>query len=216
MDMLSKPTDVFPLQTKEKRPIAVTCMTFDDNEYNGFLVGGEDGYIYKGNRLEVRAGIKCIYEQHDAPITGISKFSTPESKFNNLFLTSYIDSTIKLWSLDDEKPLHTINNNYEYVMDIAWSPTNPALFGTVNESGHLDLWNMNMDTEEPIISTMLNGQPALNRISWLYSGKHIAIGDIDGKLHIYDIDESLTHPVYDENTGLCETLDMLKQKRLLN
>lgn len=48
MDMLSKPIDVFTLGTKQKRPIAATCMTFTDIEYNDFLVGGEDGCVYKG------------------------------------------------------------------------------------------------------------------------------------------------------------------------
>ncbi|XP_058975022.1 cytoplasmic dynein 1 intermediate chain-like isoform X1 [Musca domestica] len=215
MDMLSKPIDVFTLGTKQKRPIAATCMTFTDIEYNDFLVGGEDGCVYKANRFDANAGIKAKYEQHDCPISGISMSHSSASEFNHLFLTSSIDSTIKLWSLHSENPLHTIYNNFDYVMDISWCPTNPALFGTVNESGHIDLWNINMDSEEPIVSTIVDGQPALNRFSWMPNAKHIAVGDLDGRLYLYEADNRLTQPVHNENSALIETLDMLRQKSLI-
>ncbi|XP_073829586.1 cytoplasmic dynein 1 intermediate chain-like isoform X2 [Musca autumnalis] len=220
IDMLHKPIDIFTLEAEKKRPISVTCMTFMTEAYDKFLVGSEDGCVYKANRLDVNPAIKAIHEQHDAPITGISKSFSPATEFNHLFLTSSIDSTIKLWSLHDKKPLHTIsgNNNYDYIMDIAWSPTNPALFATVNENAHFDIWNINMNTEEPVVSTIVEGQPALNRISWISNGggRQIAVGDLDGKLHLYDVDEKLTQPEHDANSLLCETLDMLRQNSLIN
>lgn len=123
-----------------------------------------------------------------------------------------MDSTIKLWSLGHSESIHTFKSNCDYVMDVAWSPINPALFAAVDGSGRLDLWNLNMDTEEPVASVIFEGQTALNRLSWMSDGKHISIGDINGKLYLYDIDDHLAQPAPDEISALCETLKMLKQK----
>ena len=69
--------------------------------------------------------------------------------------------------------------------DVAWSPTHPALFATVDGTGRLDLWNLNNDTEVSTASVSVDGSPAaLNRVSWTPSGLHVTAGDDAGELHI--------------------------------
>ena len=41
------------------------------------------------------------------------------------------------------------DNNGDYVTDVQWSPTNPALFSSVDIRGSLDIWHLNHDTEVP-------------------------------------------------------------------
>lgn len=50
-------------------------------------------------------------------------------------------------SLQNNKPLYSFEDNSDYVYDVMWSPTHPALFACVDGVGHLDLWNLNNDTE---------------------------------------------------------------------
>lgn len=74
-------------------------------------------------------------------------------------------------------------------MDVKWSPAHPALFAAVDGSGRLDLWNLNQDTEVPAASVTVEGNPALNRVSWTPSGLHVTVGDNQGKIWVYDVAE---------------------------
>ena len=66
--------------------------------------------------------------------------------------------------------------------DVAWSPTHPALFATVDGTGRLDLWNLNNDTEVSSASVSVDGPAAaFNRVSWTQSGLHVTAGDDAGK-----------------------------------
>ncbi len=89
----------------------------------------------------------------------------------------------------ENKPLHSFEDNSDYVYDARWSPIHPALFATVDGMGRLDLWNLNNDTEVPTASTHVEGQVALNKCRWHQNGNLIAAGDDVGKIHIYDVGE---------------------------
>jgi dynein intermediate chain len=137
-----------------------------------------------------RAGLTETYEGHQGPVTGISAHAVQGGiDFSHLFLTSSLDWTIKLWSLKENKPLYSFEHNGDYVYDVAWSPTHPALFASVDDSGRLDLWNLNQDTEVPTASVVVDGCPALNRVSWTPSGLHVTVGDDTGKIWVYDVAE---------------------------
>lgn len=61
---------------------------------------------------------------------------------------SFISSSmwIIFW-LQESKPLHSFEDNSDYILDAKWSPIHPALFATVDCNGRLDMWNLNNDTE---------------------------------------------------------------------
>lgn len=102
-------------------------------------------------------------------------------------------------TFQENRPLHSFEDNSDYVYDVRWSPVHPALFATVDGMGRLDLWNLNKDTEVPTASTRVGGNMALNKCLWHSSGHHIAVGDDMGTIHIYDVAEvgsanGSTHP----------------------
>lgn len=45
------------------------------------------------------------------------------------------------------------------------------------------------DTEVPTASAVVEGAPALNRVSWTPSGLHVTVGDDTGKIWVYDVGE---------------------------
>lgn len=89
----------------------------------------------------------------------------------------------------ESKPVHSFNEFRDYVMDVQWSPINPALFATVEVSGRVDLWNLNIDTEVPATSALVDGAPALNRVSWTPSGTQLCVGDERGAITMFDVGE---------------------------
>jgi dynein intermediate chain len=187
---------------------------FPHNEVNNFVLGSEDGYVHSACRHGNRSGIGETYEKHLGPVTGISTHynqNTPD--FGHLFLTSSIDWTIKLWSLKENKPLYSFEDNSDYVMDVAWSPIHPALFAGVDGSGRLDLWNLNQDTEIPTASVVIDGQPALNRVSWHSSGQIVTVGDDTGKVYVFDVAENLATPKMDEWSKFSSVLHELKMNQ---
>ncbi|XP_076653246.1 cytoplasmic dynein 1 intermediate chain short wing isoform X13 [Halictus rubicundus] len=214
LDMLSQPQERLELTTKQSKPIASTCLAFPQGDVNNFVVGSEDGTVYSACRHGTKAGVLETYEGHQGPVTGVSAHAEQAGiDFSHLFLTSSIDWTIKLWSLKENKPLYSFEHNGDYVYDVAWSPTHPALFAAVDDSGRLDLWNLNQDTEVPTASIMIDGCPALNRVSWTPSGLHVTVGDDTGKIWVYDVAEHLAHPRIDEWNKFLYTQQELRNNK---
>ncbi|CAE6513669.1 unnamed protein product [Rhizoctonia solani] len=209
-DMLAQPQETLSLahagHTKTDE-VAVTSLSFPDGETTTFWVGTEEGHVYQANRYD-RAGAKAglnqhdVYKGHAGPVTGIDfhPLAGPVD-FSDLFLTSSVDWTVKLWrSRNAAKPStgpHTISSIYsfdeagDYVYDVKWHPAHPAVFGCVDGNGRFDLWNLNADTEVPTLSTQVCPDRALNKLEWdRKDGKRVAIGGSDGRLYIYDVGDA--------------------------
>lgn len=214
LDMLSQPQEAMELQHKQSRAVAVTSLAFPTGDVNNFIVGSEEGAIFTACRHGSKAGILDAYEGHQGPVTGVSTHTcSGPIDFSHLFVTSSIDWTVKLWSVKESKPLYSFEDNGDYVYDVAWSPLHPALFTAVDGSGRIDIWNLNQDTEVPIVTTVVEGAPALNRVSWTASGQQITVGDDMGKIWIYDVGERVAVPRADDWSHLVHTLGELKHNQ---
>ncbi|XP_034042864.1 cytoplasmic dynein 1 intermediate chain 2-like isoform X2 [Thalassophryne amazonica] len=214
LDMLSQPQDSLELVFKQSKAVAVTSMSFPLGDVNNFVVGSEDGSVYMSCRHGSKAGISEMFEGHQGPITGIHCHTAAGPiDFSHLFVTSSFDWTVKLWSTKNNKPLYSFEDNSDYVYDVMWSPTHPALFACVDGQGHLDLWNLNNDTEVPTASITVESNPALNRLRWAHSGKEIVVGDSDGRVLVYEVGEQIAVPRNDEWTRFVRTLAEINENR---
>ncbi|XP_041433663.1 uncharacterized protein LOC431853 isoform X2 [Xenopus laevis] len=214
LDMLSQPQDSMELVHKQSKAVAVTCMSFPVGDVNNFVVGSEEGSVYTACRHGSKAGISEMFEGHQGPITGIHCHSAVGAiDFSHLFVTSSFDWTVKLWTTKNSKPLYSFEDNSDYVYDVMWSPTHPALFACVDGVGRLDLWNLNNDTEVPTASITVDGNPALNRVRWTHSGREIAVGNSEGEIFIYDVGEQIAVPRNDEWTRFARTLAEINANR---
>jgi dynein intermediate chain len=172
LDMLARPQDALELVNvhhNKTDEVAVVCMGFPDQETINFCVGTEEGHIYAANRF-ARAGAQAgldaheVYRSHEAPVTSIHfhPLAGPVD-FSDLFLSTSMDWTTRLWRVKGGvagasgrpsssasgslRPLHTCEEATDYVYDARWHPLHPALFAQVDGSGHLDLFNLNVDAE---------------------------------------------------------------------
>jgi dynein intermediate chain len=152
--------------------VAITTLDFPDNETTTFWVGTEEGNVYQANRYD-RAGAKAglnqydVYKGHSGPVMGLHFHPLlGPMDFSDLFLTSSVDWTVKLWrakSLAKPSttqhavvPIYSFDEADDYVYDVKWHPAHPATFGTVDGSGKFDLWNLNADTEVRLFGTALS------------------------------------------------------------
>lgn len=214
LDMLSHPQDSMELVHKQSKAVAVTSMSFPVGDVNNFVVGSEEGSVYTACRHGSKAGISEMFEGHQGPITGTHCHAAVGAvDFSHLFVTSSFDWTVKLWTTKNNKPLYSFEDNSDYVYDVMWSPTHPALFACVDGMGRLDLWNLNNDTEVPTASISVEGNPALNRVRWTHSGREIAVGDSEGQIVIYDVGEQIAVPRNDEWARFGRTLAEINANR---
>lgn len=136
LDMLSHPQDSMELVHKQSKAVAVTSMSFPVGDVNNFVVGSEEGSVYTACRHGSKAGISEMFEGHQGPITGIHCHAAVGAvDFSHLFVTSSFDWTVKLWTTKNNKPLYSFEDNADYVYDVMWSPTHPALFACVDGMG---------------------------------------------------------------------------------
>ena len=209
LDMLSQPQENMELISRQSKPITVTSLSFPTNEVNKFVVGSEEKTVYQCQRHSSSGqGGGIYFDGHLGPITSVRchKAASGQADLSHLFLSSSFDWTVRLWSMKPQNehqltsktmtPLCSFEHNNDYVYDVGWSPVHPALFASVDGLGKLDLWNINADLEEPIISESLD--VCLSKLAWAPTGHHIACGDIDGRVYIYEVGEGLYSPHVDE------------------
>lgn len=214
IEMMTQPQESMDLAYRTK-PVAATRMVFPGVEVNNFIIGSEEGQAYSGSRHGNKAGIQESYEGHFGPVTGLSCHNVNGSMdFSSLFLTSSFDWSVKLWSLKESKPLNSFEVNSDYVTDVRWSPVHPSVFLTCDITGRFDIWNLNHDSELPLLSTTLDGNVALNKCLWSQNGQQIILGDDQGKLRLYNVNEFLTNPKQDDFTKLGSTLHEFKRNTL--
>lgn len=216
LDNMNTPQETLELQCKQTRHVAVTSMGFRPGDVNNFIVGSEEGPIYTATRHGNKSGINESFEGHYGPVTGLSPHHVPGPiDFSHIFLTTSFDWSVKLWNLKEPgKPLYSFENNSDYVYDVQWSPINPALFATVDGTGRLDLWNLINDSEVPTASLAVDGAPALNKVRWNQNGHQIAVGDDQGKITLYDVNENYANPRPDDWSKFVRVLQDLKQSSI--
>lgn len=107
-----------------------------------------------------------------------------------------MDWTVKLWCPNTKlEPVLTFESAQEYVYDAQWSPTHPSIFASCDGEGYVDIWNINANTEMPIVRKQVNenGSP-LNSLRWSRDGRRIAVGDSNGLVTILSTDQELYQP----------------------
>ncbi|XP_050062125.1 cytoplasmic dynein 1 intermediate chain-like isoform X9 [Aphis gossypii] len=214
LDMLTQPVERLDLTAKQSKSVSVSAFAFLHDDVNKFVFGSQEGAAYSACRHTKKAGVVESYESHIAPITAIDTHcAVGNTDFSHLFLTSSIDWTIKLWNIKESKPIHSFENNNDYVSSVAWSPVHPAVFAAIDVTGRLDLWNLNNNTESPTASTVLDNSPLLKSLMWSQNGTHLSVGDEYGKISVFQVGEQMTQPRHDDWSKLSNTLQELKSNQ---
>ena len=86
----------------------------------------------------------------------------------------------------------TFESAQEYVYDAQWSPTHPSVFSSCDGEGFVDIWNINANTEVPIVRKQVtdNSSP-LNCLRWSKDGRRMAVGDSQGYVTMLSCDQEL-------------------------
>lgn len=225
VDMLAQPQESLILTTpppSKTEDLSPTCLAFPQADPTFFLVGSEEGTIYPCHRYD-RAGAKAgvdarvSYKGHAAPVMSVDFHpARGPVDLGDLVLSSSLDWSVKLWKVRAPAATSTISGvgalgegavsplmefiREDVVYDAAWSPVKPGVFSLVDGAGWLELWDITVETEEPVARispsprkdgrTMLS--KSLNKITWeQQEGKRLATGGIDGSLTVFEVGPDL-------------------------
>ena len=251
MDMLSQPQEYLELTTpppSKTEDLAPTTMSFPQADPTFFLVGTEEGGIYPCHRYD-RAGAKAgtdqrlAYRGHAAPVMSTSFHpARGPVDLGDLLLSSSLDWTVKLWRVRPPAttvsasatsaatnggqpqivvPLLDINRD-DVVYDARWSPHRPGVFSLVDGAGNLEVWDLFVDTEVPVVrTTPSQGRGgvltrSLNKVAWEErEGRRLATGGLDGVVTVFEVGKALSGSVEEtsaeEWTGMKRLIGKLEQ-----
>lgn len=223
MDVFAQPQELLELRNPSQAKVAVedvspTCVSFPQTDPTFFLVGSEEGTIFPCHRYDragAKAGVdkKISYKGHTAPVMSVDFHpSRGPVDLGDLVISSSLDWSVKLWKVRAPAATSTTGAadgnvtplidfvREDVVYDARWSPVKPSVFALVDGAGWLELWDIAMETEEPVSrispSTRQDGRTmlstSLNKVAWEPNeGKRLATGGIDGSLTVFEVGSRL-------------------------
>lgn len=84
-------------------------------------------------------------------------------------------------------PLKSFDEADDYIADVSWSPSHPAIFATVDGSGNVDIYNLNKNSDVAIRRITVPNYRGINKLRWAKSGDALLIGCLDGTAFVYDV-----------------------------
>ncbi|POS72779.1 ropy-6 [Diaporthe helianthi] len=225
VDMLAQPAETLNLQAPPPNKtdyISPLCLSFPQADPTFFLVGTEEGTIFPCHRYD-RAGAKAgvdprvSYKGHAAPVMSLGFHpARGPVDLGDLVISSSLDWSVKLWKVRAPATTSGIGGaggggegavshlmdfvREDVVYDAAWSPIKPGVFSLVDGAGWLELWDITVETEEPVARISPSSRKdsramlskSLNKVKWeQQEGKRLAVGGIDGALTVFEVGPDL-------------------------
>jgi dynein intermediate chain len=216
---------------------SVSCLAVSPE--SGNLICGDDmGSIYtvqspnaslgggggQRSRRQVRK-LDCGDECHFGMVTSVATKNLKSSAraglskgflrgTGGLFLSSGVDWTVKLWApaYTDKAILSLVSHSYDYMSDVQWNPTHPALMATASSNGTIGLWNLAHSMEEPITgSDGIVVEPdggsgrGLNKLKWSPDGRRMLAASAD-RVHVLVLSEDVVRQKGDEDSRMMNHL----------
>ncbi|KAK4885777.1 hypothetical protein RN001_002048 [Aquatica leii] len=133
-----------PDGTLVKRKACATCLTFHPVNPLIYLVGTEEGLIYKCSTAYSTSYL-FTYQAHDMPV-----YRVDYNKLNaDVFASCSADWRIKIWEDNRNEPLYVFDLG-SCVGDVKWAPYSSTVFGAVTSKGSAYIFDINVNKYKPI------------------------------------------------------------------
>ncbi|XP_023290226.1 dynein intermediate chain 2, ciliary isoform X3 [Orussus abietinus] len=193
-----------------------TCLAFHPADNNIFLVGTEEGSIYKCNTAYSSIYMKTYDEAHDMPI-----YRIVFNKYNsNIFASCSGDWRIKIWEDDRPEPLFMFDLGVP-IGDVQWAPYSSTVLACVTNDGKVTVFDLNVNKYRPICSQPIVSKKKnkLTRLQFNDVLPFIIVGDDKGTVSAMKLSPNLRIKVKPTKKQLHLTpfeLESMKLERLLN
>ncbi|EEB19823.1 dynein intermediate chain 1, axonemal, putative [Pediculus humanus corporis] len=190
------------------------CITFHPTQPLIFLVGTEEGSIYKCSTA-YSSTFLFKYDAHYMPVHKISY----NSFYPDVFLSCSADWRIKIWEDSKNEPLFVFDLGCS-VGDVQWAPYSSTVFGAVTIEGKCVIFDINIDKYKPICvqSIASRKKNGLTRLKFNFKVPIIAVGDDKGNISVLKLSPNLrikSKPPKKQQFFEPEQLEIIKLEKLL-
>lgn len=141
--------------------IGATCMRFSSEDKSLFVVGGENGGVFKCtlNRHLPEATplnevdnhkfpnpVTFSFKPHHGPVYSVS----PSPFHRNVFLTCSTDSTARVYSFLETAPLLLLEPSHGFLYSSIWSATRPLVFLLGTQDGKILVYDLQKSRVCPV------------------------------------------------------------------
>lgn len=157
-----------------------------------YFVGTDEGCIHKCSINNLHHHMD-VFLAHNGPVYSM-QFSPFCSK---IFLTCGADWCVRIWTEDVVQPLLTLNTSMESVQGAAWSPVNATIIASIS-GNDIHLWDIKHKIFVPASTTTSPTERGNLMIQFTASGLNLVVGDGDGAVHVYGLQDMPFSPFYQE------------------
>lgn len=193
-----------------------TCIAFHPKDKNIFLVGTEEGTIYKCNTAYNSVYMRTYEEAHNMPVYKIAF-----NKYNsNIFASCSGDWRIKIWEDDRPEPLFMFDLGVP-IGDVQWAPYSSTVFACVSSDGKVTVFDLNVNKYRPICSQAIVSKKKnkLTRLAFNDTLPFIIVGDDKGTVHTLKLSPNLrikVKPTKKQTHLSSAELETMKLEKLLS
>ncbi|XP_015178922.1 PREDICTED: dynein intermediate chain 2, ciliary isoform X3 [Polistes dominula] len=193
-----------------------TCLAFYPSDEHVFLVGTEEGTMYKCNTAYSSIYMQIYNEAHNMPVYRIV-FNKYNSK---IFASCSGDWRIKIWEDERPDPLFMFDLGVP-IGDVQWAPYSSTVLACVSNDGKVTVFDLNVNKYRPICSQAIVSKKKykLTRLAFNTKLPFIIVGDDKGTINALKLSPNLRVKVKPtkKQIDLTDTeLECMKLEKLLS
>ena len=155
---------------------STNCFAFSRDSSNLFVVGTEEGDIYKCSTAYTTEYL-LAYEGHDLNVYGVEY----NHFHSSVFLSCSADWTVKMWDHGSVKAVMSWDLN-NAVCDVAWAPFSSTVFAAVTSDAKVHVFDLNQNKVEPMCEQKVIRKAKLTHIIFNPVEPIILVGDDKGSV----------------------------------
>ncbi|XP_029672897.1 dynein intermediate chain 2, ciliary isoform X4 [Formica exsecta] len=193
-----------------------TCIAFHPADQNVFLVGTEEGTMYKCNTAYSSIYMRTYHEAHTMPV-----YRIVFNKFNSsIFASCSGDWRIKIWEDERPEPLFMFDLGVP-IGDVQWAPYSSTVLACVSNDGKVTVFDLNVNKYRPICNQQIvsKRKSKLTRLAFNNALPFIIVGDDKGTVNTLKLSPNLRIKVKPtkKQLHLSQTeLESMKLEKLLS
>ncbi|KAL7286142.1 hypothetical protein TKK_0019585 [Trichogramma kaykai] len=193
-----------------------TCIAFHPQDPSVYLVGTEEGTIYKCNTAYSSCYMSTYEDAHDMPIYRIAF-----NKFNSdIFASCAADWRIKIWEDGRPEPLFMFDLGVP-IGDVQWAPYSSTVLACVSNDGKVSVFDLNIHKYRPICSQAVVDRKRRKptRLAFNHTLPFIIVGDDKGTINTMKLSPNLRQkvkPTKKQQNMSHDELELAKLEKLLS
>ncbi|XP_077992291.1 cytoplasmic dynein 2 intermediate chain 2-like [Glandiceps talaboti] len=184
--------------------MGVTCISYAHEDPSLFVVGSESGGVFKcsmnargstaGTNIEssipLRSPVTFSFQPHHGPVYAVD--CSPYHR--NLLLSCGTDTTARIYSMLQDKPIISIEPGLGYLFAAKWSPVRPLVFAVVTGEGHLLIYDLKTSKINPVYTLEAGSdKEAVFTLEFNQNQRQLlATGDGKGMVRVWQLSDALT------------------------